>query len=1308
MAVQSAPRGSSIPLKNLFPARTPIPLLVRSAVYFGIAALVVLFAIAYPEYRRAALESARTQEAEALRLSLAGRMATNELKEVATDLRMLAGLQTVQDFLGRASAENRQRVERQFANFAENARRYDQIRLLDPAGQERIRVNYRERVARATAPGRLHDKSGRYYVRNARELGPGEIYFSPIDLNVEGGVVERPFKPTIRVATLLFDRAGQPQAIVALNYLAANLLARFREVVDDGLGEAMLLNADGYWLYGGEPADIWGFMSDGRARFADRYPVAWASIADGDAGVVHAPGGVFVYRTLYPYRAVAPARVDVQWKAIVRLPDPPSRSPLALLRSEPGLVATLLALTAVLSALLAWLRTAEIHKKRALVQSERRLAEAQALSHLGHWEWDIRTNALAWSDEIYRIFGREPQEFAPTYPRFLEIIHLEDRDRVAQAVNAAVRSDASYAIEHGVVLPDGQRRTVYERGKVARDESGAALRMIGTVQDITERKQAEQELRATEERFRELVEQASDGIFVSDLDGRYIEVNGAACRMSGYARKEILGKTILDLLPTEDAERLSRSRDGLLRGDVDVGEWRLRRRDGTFLPVEVSAKILPDGRWQAFVRDISMRKHAERQLRESEEQVRLLLASVGEGVFGVDLNGRCTFINPEGLRLLGYADAGRVIGADVHSLIHHTRADGTPCLPADCRVYRAFREGASFAVDDEVFWRADGASFEAEYHSRPIIKDGRVGGAVATFRDITVRRRYEDRLRQAAIVFQSTNEAIIVTDADNRITMVNRAYTDITGYEPHEVIGQNPRLLKSGRQDESFYQEMWQALQRTGQWQGEIWDRRKDGQIFPAWENVSVVKDDKSRVVNYVAVLSDISPMKHAEEKLRHLAHHDALTGLPNRLLFSANLEQAIELARRHRQPLALMFLDLDRFKRINDTLGHPVGDRLLQIVGERLRAAVRAEDTVARLGGDEFTVVLSELGHPEEAATQAAKLIKTIGEPMIVEGHDVTVGVSVGIAVFPDNGADAKELIKAADTALYRAKERGRNTHEFYAPELTARALEHLELEQALRAALARGEFALFYQPEVALPGGGIIGVEALLRWHHPDLGLLEPETFMSVAEDSGLIVPIGEWVLRTACRQAVEWRARGLDRVRIAINLSGRQVVRPDLVPKLAAIMRETGANPDKVELELEITESVLHRVEQSRTVLEGLKALGVRLAVDDFGAGYSSLAHLQHLPIDTLKIDRSFVSDLSHKPDAESIVAAMVALGHGLRLEVVGEGVETAAQRDFLETLGCDYAQGYLYGRAVPPETMAQRLDAGAFPPRRARPR
>lgn len=827
---------------------------------------------------------------------------------------------------------------------------------------------------------------------------------------------------------------------------------------------------------------------------------------------------------------------------------------------------------------------------------------------------------------------------------------------------------------------------------VSRPERGLVAVFLS---DVTARRNAERALRDSEARLNQAQRLAHIGSWELNLVDNRLFWSDEIYRIS-------------EIDPTRFGASFSAFLQVVHPDDRAAVEFAYKNSLKTRTPYSIDHRLLfPDGRIKyvheqcetiyeddrpvrslGTVQDITERKHAERVLLESEARFRMQYKGFPIPTYTWRKRGR-DFL------LLEFNDAasditrGRVqqlLGKTVHEL-YPDRPDIAEDMWRCIRGESPLRREGLFRIHST----GEEKDFVITYVALP------PDLVMVHTEDVMERRRAEDKLRQAAIVFESTLEGVMITDCDRNIVAVNKAFTDITGYAANEALGKNPRFLQSGRQDMDFYRALWASLERSGQWRGEVWNRRKNGEIFPVWENISAVRDETGQAVNYIAVFSDISVIKNHEERMTHLAHHDALTGLPNRLLFSANLDQALELAKRHGGSIALMFMDLDRFKMINDTLGHTVGDRLLQAVAQRLKRCVRAEDTVARLGGDEFTVIVNDVSHLEDAAMLAEKLIAAFEAPIVIDGYEMKVGVSIGISVFPEDGSDSDGLTKAADAALYRAKERGRNTYEFYTPELTACALEHLAMEQALRAALAREEFELYYQPEVDLSTGEITRVEALLRWRHPKLGLLEPEHFMAVAEDSGLIEPIGEWVFRTACEQAVRWRAAGLSG-RMAINLSGRQVIRAGLVDKVAAILRETGAQSAGAELELEITESVLHRVEQSRSVLEQLKRLGVRLAVDDFGAGYSSLAHLRHLPIDTLKIDRSFVEDVPRNPDAASIVEAIITLGHGLRLTVVGEGVETTAQQNFLRALRCDQVQGHLYGRAVPVDAIEKLLAAG----------
>ncbi len=552
-------------------------------------------------------------------------------------------------------------------------------------------------------------------------------------------------------------------------------------------------------------------------------------------------------------------------------------------------------------------------------------------------------------------------------------------------------------------------------------------------------------------------------------------------------------------------------------------------------------------------------------------------------------------------------------------------------------------------------------------------------------------------LRQAATVFEHTMEGVMITDANNRVVAVNRAFTEITGYSSDEFIGRAPNVLRSNRHDDAFYRRMWEAIKENGRWQGEVWNVRKNGDVYPEWLNISVVKDGHAQITNYVGVFSDISAMKESESKLDHLAHHDTLTGLPNRLLLNARMEHALVRAHRNHTLLAVLFLDLDHFKNINDTLGHPIGDLLLQEVAHRLNSCAREQDTVSRLGGDEFTILLEDLEDSRFASTVAQKVIVALDKKFMLHGHEVFVTCSVGISIFPNDGNDIATLLKNADSALYRAKEQGRNNYQYYTEELTTRAMERLKMENSLRYALQRNELVLHYQPQVDLYNGRIIGMEALLRWQHPEIGLISPNAFIPLAEETGLIIPIGEWVLRTACARLKAWIDEGLPKIRVGVNLSSRQFNQSNLDEVVAGILSDTGLPPDC--LELELTERVIMQdAESTIAILHKLRALGVQFSIDDFGTGYSSLSYLKRFPIDRIKIDQSFVRDITTDAEDAAVSQAIISLAHSLNLKTVAEGVETAEQQEFLRSRQCDEIQGFHFSHPVPEQEMSRLLKEG----------
>ena len=574
-------------------------------------------------------------------------------------------------------------------------------------------------------------------------------------------------------------------------------------------------------------------------------------------------------------------------------------------------------------------------------------------------------------------------------------------------------------------------------------------------------------------------------------------------------------------------------------------------------------------------------------------------------------------------------------------------------------------------------------------------RNGKPIAAFGTVRDITRRKLTEENLRLAANVFEGSGEAILIADAEECIVSVNKAFTRTTGYTLDEVKGKNPRILSSGKHDDEFYRIMWAAINRDGFWQGEILERDKSGRIYPKWMSISAVKDEQDVVTHYISISADISERKNAEQNIQSLAYYDVLTGLPNRTLLHDRLGQLIAASHRDKQKFALLFLDLDRFKYVNDSMGHTVGDTLLQAVALRLQECVREGDTVARIGGDEFIVLLRETD-ADSAARVASKILAVLATPYDIGELQMATYASIGISIYPDNAQDSDTLIKYADVAMYRVKEEGRSNFQFFTPEMNFHADKLFSMEKDLRLAMERNEFILHYQPQVNLRYGRICGVEALIRWEHPEVGLIMPDVFVPVAEETGQILPIGEWVLRSACEQLAQWRKQGLPVFPIAVNLSIRQLRQPNLAHSVAAILTKTGLGAH--DLELEITEGLMMgETEAAMTFLDQMHKLGVHLSVDDFGTGYSSLSYLKKLPLDKLKIDQSFVRDITTDENDAAIVSSIISLGHQLNLQVVAEGVETPEQMDFLLVRGCDEMQGFYFSRPLSAEEFVKFVES-----------
>ncbi len=563
------------------------------------------------------------------------------------------------------------------------------------------------------------------------------------------------------------------------------------------------------------------------------------------------------------------------------------------------------------------------------------------------------------------------------------------------------------------------------------------------------------------------------------------------------------------------------------------------------------------------------------------------------------------------------------------------------------------------------------------------------------------RQTSEDALKLAESVFNESIEAILITNRDADILRVNPAFTRMTGYSASEVLGKNPRLLSAKHHDKAFYEGFWRSLLNEGVWRGEIWNRRHNGEVFPVWQSVSSVRDKTGEIIQFISISSDITEKKASEERIHHLAHFDVLTDLPNRASFQNEFKRAVALATREDGKLALLFLDIDHFKLINDAYGHLVGDEVLKHIGQCLVDLLRGEDLVARLGGDEFTILLSGVRTRKDPVLIATKILRRLETPFQYKKTEVVTTTSIGISLFPENGTDASALLKSADIAMYRAKDLGRNNYQFFTEEMNQQVQTRLNTEADLRKAVERGEFLLYYQPQIDIASGKIMACEALIRWQHPRRGLILPALFIPIAEESGLINAISAWVLDTACRQWRAWKQDGIAPVTIAVNLSGRQFgTRENLVEMIHKTVADTGIEPSY--LELELTESVLMlNVKETNKTLDALRDMEISLSVDDFGTGYSSLAYLKRFPINKLKIDQSFVRDLTDDPDDAAIVTATITLAHNLHLTAIAEGVETAHQLQFLKEQGCDQFQGHFFSHPLPSGEISKLLKNGDRP-------
>jgi len=690
------------------------------------------------------------------------------------------------------------------------------------------------------------------------------------------------------------------------------------------------------------------------------------------------------------------------------------------------------------------------------------------------------------------------------------------------------------------------------------------------------------------------------------------------------------------------------------------------------------------------------RERTDRELLASQRYLQAIIDNGPDCVKTLNAVGQVLAMNKAGLAMIEAESLEQVNGCGLHRFI------APDCLEAFYAMHQRVLEGekgflefVSIGLKGTRRWLETTATLLPGWPG-----DGPV--VLSITRDVTERKEAESQLRLAAQVFEQSSEGFVITDANKKIIMANKAFTRVTGYSLEEVKGKDPgQFLASGLQDDAFYLSMWDSINNQGFWQGEIWNKRKDGAIYPELLNISQVADSKNRVTHYVGIFTDLSQLKASEKKLEFLAHHDPLTHLPNRALLHYRIQLAISRCQREHKLLALMMLDLDRFKNINDSFGHLAGDDLLQQVAKRLSASLRKIDTVARLGGDEFTILLEDVKDFESAAKVAQTLIHQISEPFCLNRFgDVKIGASIGISFFPNYGKTPEILMQQADSALYLAKSQGRGRYAYFSNDLTIAAQKRMALDNKLRKAIAIGELSVFYQPQVDIASGRIVGAEALLRWLSPQEGVIMPDSFIPLAEENGLILQIGEFVLREVCRQGRKWLDEGLPNIRLAVNVSPHQFAQSDLESSVISILQETGFPAQQLELELTET-ALMARQEENIKLLNKLRSMGMRFAIDDFGTGYSSLAYLKRFPLDLLKIDKSFIEDIPEHADDMEIASSIIAIGETLGFKVLAEGVENDLQLGFLASKGCDLYQGYLFSGPLPAEEFAKLLRGQGAP-------
>ncbi len=1267
-------------------------LLQYSLIYFLLLTSVTALALWHLSNTRFSHEMELIKNGELLQIDSSIESINDALVPILPDINVFYNKPPINQYIQAQTESNRTIFEERLIDFIQDTRRYDQIRFLDAQGMELARVEYNNGNGIAVKSENLQNKSDRYYFKEALLLKPGAIYVSPLDLNIERGQLEIPHKPIIRFVKPLFVDGIFSGALV-FNYLAENMLNRIRQDMELTAGHISLNNQQGFYLLSHKSEKEWGFMLEHNTIFSNGHPEEWNTISAQAKGQVLTSNGLFTFATFCISEAFNETQSDAQqegsckryWKVISDI----HQSSISEIRTgfkQEYLINFfyLLILFFGISIFLAKLTI----ERASLFRRFRMHSSALRNSHDGVIITDPKIRVVYANSAFEKISGFPVSELLGKTPS----VWASGRHNKTfyQSMWAEIDNHGFWRGEAINQNKDGTLYNAHISISAVKNSSNELAGYVAIQTDITQQKKMEKALKKEKIYMSAILNNANEGVVTINKQGMIESANVGIESILKLNQNQIIGRSIDEFLSiTDEQYGLKRPVSELLEEDFLLEEGCLmavNTADDSEISIDANAStfnIEGEQHTTLMIRDVSERVRTQQALEYKESMLGSVLDNATDAIVTCDSYGFIELFNQSAEKMFGYSAAEMLI-ENIDILFSPEEKENFTQL------FQKSKEQTRPITTEIEAQRENGTSLPVALTLVPA-KLGDRELYIINIRDIT----------QVKSLLSSAHDAFLRLDTQGSVIEWNTAAEKLFGWQRSEVLNQFFAPLGIIER----YQDIWVSAVKTLTETGDTaafsnlreWMMcQHNGTEFPV--NITVWAEPSDEGFYFNAFIKDITEKKLAEEKLRKTAYFDSLTKLANRAMFQKSLKKTLARCQRQNKKMGLLFLDLDKFKQINDTLGHDAGDLLLQTVAERVTNCTRQEDLVARLGGDEFTVLIEGVNKPSDAATVAKKIIDAMQHEIDLNGNKVIVTTSVGIATYPECGHDSEALMKSADIAMYRAKDEGRNKYHFYSEDLHAEVTRRVNIENALRYAVENNELQVFFQPQVDIETGLVIGFEALLRWDNPELGSVSPVEFIPIAEEVGLIVPIGEWVLNSACQQLAEWNKLPLFkdvRIGVAVNLSAYQF-KHDLVGVIQRAIKSSNLDPSH--LELEITESALmESVQECSEILKEISNMGIQISIDDFGTGYSSLQYLKALPIQTLKIDRGFIQDICEEKDSITIVKAIIALAKSMGLEVIAEGVETKEQLKLLRLLNCDMIQGYYFSKPLPSDQVIPYLES-----------